>query len=215
MIIKKFSIEEKAFFIGIEQFKIKSKNLFYEQFFNTFENIQKKYKSIVIQVFNDEYVLNSDHILNACYYVEKAFLNNYNISNKKNIELFLYLAANRQIKIALEDFGLNKEAFNKGLINLCSISSESSFQSIYEFETTFKINNSEYYLDNYSQQKYKEIKLYHNFSDNQIETVLASYNIKINLNNINDSDLPNLYLALNDLICEKMALIYLEKFSFD
>lgn len=216
VIIKNFNLKDKIFYIGIEQFKLESKDLTFEQFFETFENMQNKFSELVIQVFNNKYVLNTEHIFNACYHLENAFLNNFNISNKKSIELLLYLAANKQIKIALEDFGIDIEIFNHGLINLCIISSESNFKSvIHEFERSFKINNVNYSLDNFSQKKYEEIKSYYGFDDNQIESVLASYNIKINLKILRDIDLQMLYLALNDLICEKMALIYLEKFSFE
>ncbi|MFX1402320.1 MAG: KEOPS complex subunit Cgi121 [Promethearchaeota archaeon] len=215
MMIKAFNINEKNYYIGLSQFKI-NLDFKFEQFFNIFEKIQHKYNKLVLQFFNDRYVLNSEHIFNACYYLEKVFLNNQNISNKKNIEFLLYLAANRQIKIALEDFGINSEIFKKGFINLCVISSESSFQSLnLEFERIFNINRIDFVLDNYSQKKYEEIKLYFDFPDKQIETVLASYHKKIDLKEIQDSDLPNLYLALNDLICEKMALLSLEKVSLD
>ena len=211
MIIKEVSINDNIFDIGIAQFKLESKDLNYEQFFKNFENFQNKYNEIVIQVFNNQYILNGEHIFNACYYLEKAFLNNSNISNKKHIELLLYLAANRQIKIALEDFGI----FNQQLINLCLISLSNNFQSLnHEFESTFDIK-LEHYWEYYSKKKYEDIKSYFNFSDNQIDSILASYSIKVNPKNIQEPDLPKLYLALNELICEKMSLIYLEKFSLD
>jgi len=216
MIIKAFNIKEKNYYIRLSQFNVNLLNFTFEQFFKIFEEIQQKFNKLVIQLFNDKFVLNSEHIFNACYYLEKAFLNNHNISNKKNIEFLLYLAANRQIKIALEDFGINNEIFNKGFINLCIISSESRFQSlILEFERIFNINRIDFVLDNYSLKKYEEIKLYYDFADYQIETILASYHKKIDLKEIQDSDLPILYLALNDLICEKMALLYLEKVNLD
>ncbi|MHA2430738.1 MAG: KEOPS complex subunit Cgi121, partial [Promethearchaeota archaeon] len=124
MIIKKFEIKEReiTYYVGINQLKINPQLFTLTQFFKIIE--EKKNNDLVIQIFNNKHVLNSEHVFNACYFLQIAFLNNINISNKKNIELLLYLATKRQIKIAIQDFGINEGEFNTGLINLCSISSK-------------------------------------------------------------------------------------------
>ncbi|MGB5910844.1 MAG: KEOPS complex subunit Cgi121 [Promethearchaeia archaeon] len=215
MIIKKFEIKEReiTYYVGINQLKINPQLFTLTQFFKIIE--EKEYNDLIIQIFNNKHVLNSEHVFNACYFLQKAFLNNINISNKKNIELLLYLATKRQIKIAIQDFGINEGEFNTGLINLCSISSKDDLALINrEIEKLLNANKLKLTLDNYSLKKYEMVKKYFNISDNQMNSVLNSYGIKVNAN-IRDKDIPVLYIALNDLICERMALLSLERVTLD
>lgn len=215
MIIKKFEIKERdiTFYVGINQMKIDPKLFTLTRFFRIIE--ENKNNDFIIQIFNNKHVLNSEHVFNACYFLQKAFLNNNNISNKKNIEFLLYLATNRQIKIAIQDFGINEEQFNTGLINSCMISSKDNLDLINcEIEKSLKANRLKLTIDNYSLKKYEMVKRYFNISDNQINSILNSYNSKLNAK-IRDKDIPVLYLALNDLICEKMTLLSLERVILD
>lgn len=215
MIIKKFEIEEReiTYYVGINQLKIDPQLFTLTQFFKIIED--KKNNDLVIQIFNNKHVLNSEHVFNACYFLQKAFLNNINISNKKNIELLLYLATKRQIKIAIQDFGINEGEFNTGLINLCSISSKDDLALINrEIEKSLNANKLKLTLDNYSLKKYEMVKKYFNISENQINSVLNSYGTKVNAK-IRDKDIPVLYIALNDLICERMTLLSLERVTLD
>jgi tRNA threonylcarbamoyladenosine modification (KEOPS) complex Cgi121 subunit len=215
MIIKKFEIKEReiTYYVGINQLKINPQLFTLTQFFKIIE--EKKNNDLVIQIFNNKHVLNSEHVFNACYFLQIAFLNNINISNKKNIELLLYLATKRQIKIAIQDFGINEGEFNTGLINLCSISSKDNLDLINrEIEKLLNANKLKLTLDNYSFKKYEMVKRYFNISDNQINSVLNSYGTKVNAK-IRDKDIPVLYIALNDLICERMALLSLERVTLD
>jgi len=215
MIIKKFEIEEReiTYYVGINQLKIDPQLFTLTQFFKIIED--KKNNDLVIQIFNNKHVLNSEHVFNACYFLQKAFLNNINISNKKNIELLLYLATKRQIKIAIQDFGINEGEFNTGLINLCSISSKDDLALINrEIEKSLNANKLKLTLDNYSLKKYEMVKKYFNISENQMNSVLNSYGTKVNAK-IRDKDIPVLYIALNDLICERMTLLSLERVTLD
>jgi hypothetical protein len=66
-------------------------------------------------------------------------------------------------------------------------------------------------LGNLSIDKFKIVKKYFEFSDNQVLTVLKAYGYKNDILDINSLNLESLYEALTDLICEKMALLSLEK----
>ncbi|MCK4384112.1 MAG: hypothetical protein KAW66_12505, partial [Candidatus Lokiarchaeota archaeon] len=66
-------------------------------------------------------------------------------------------------------------------------------------------------LENLSVDKFNRVKNYFEFNDNQILTVLRSYGYKNDILDINSLNLESLYEVLNDLICEKMALLSLEK----
>lgn len=215
MIIKKFEIKERdiTYYVGINQLKINPKLFTLTQFFKIIE--EKKNNDVVIQIFNNKHVLNSEHVFIACYFLQKAFLNNFNISNKKNIELLLYLATNRQIKIAIQDFGISEDQFNTGFINLCIISSKDDLDLInHGIEKALNANKLELTLDDYSLKKYEMVKKYFNISDNQINSILNSYETKINAK-IRDKDIPVLYLALNELICERMTILSLERVTLD
>jgi hypothetical protein len=66
-------------------------------------------------------------------------------------------------------------------------------------------------LGNLSIDKFKIVKKYFEFSDNQVLTVLKAYGYNCDELDINSLNLESLYEALTDLICEKMALLSLEK----
>ncbi|MBY9021006.1 MAG: hypothetical protein KGD67_08100, partial [Candidatus Lokiarchaeota archaeon] len=152
------------------------------------------------------------HILNACYFVQKAFSTKSNISNKKNLELLLFLATKRQIKLSLESFGVNNYNLQEKRISFCIISLEDNIQKINtEINNHFLSKDISSNLGNLSIDKFKIVKNYFEFSDNQILTVLKSYGYKNDIKDLNAINLKCLYRVLNDLICEKMTLLSLEK----
>ena len=92
--IKEFNVSENLkYFVGINQISIDLAALLDENklenqaqvldiIFDVIEKVQTTFKKATIQFFSNEYVLGQNHIFNASYYMEKAFLNNINISNK-------------------------------------------------------------------------------------------------------------------------------------
>ena len=144
MIVKEFNIQDLNlhYYVGIYQIKINldrfiatdkidNKEKILNQFFNIIKEIQDKYENSVVQFIKDKYILNQDHIFTACYYLEKAFLQNKNISNKKNIELLLYLATNRQINKSIKGFGIDYSDLNKDKLTYCIISPQNNLNNIY------------------------------------------------------------------------------------
>ena len=229
MIIKHVDIKELnlTYFIGINQISIdlaklldktKSKNQDHllNVIFEIIDQIQNKYDVSAVQFFSQEYVLDQEHILNAIYFMEKAFLNNLNISNKKNIELLLYLATNRQIKVSLEAFGINDEDLKKGELLYCIISYKNNINEINEeIIHLLQATEVEMNLNSRSIEKFHKIKTFFEIRDNQIMTVLKSYGISNITNDLMNVKIEDLYVALNDLICEKITLLSLEKFKLD
>ena len=200
------------YYIGINQIEIDPKEVQINKLVELIEVIQSHYEDTVLQFFNDRYILNPEHILHACYFVQKAFYTKNNISNKKNLELLLYLAAKRQIKLSLECFGVNNYNFQNKRISYCIISSEDNIKRLnIEINKNLHSKDVSLNLGNLSIDKYNRVKKYFEFSDNQILTVLCSYGHKNDKLDINSLNLESLYEALNDLICEKMALLSLEK----
>ncbi len=200
------------YYVGINQIEIDPKKVQINGLVELNEIVNSHHKDTFLQFFNDRYVLNPEHILHACYFVQKAFYANNNISKTKSLEFLLYLAANRQIKLSLEGFGVKDYNLLNQKINFCIISSEDNLKQV-NIEINEYLHSKDINLDlgNLSFDKFDRIKKYFEFSDNQIITVLRSYGYKNDKKEINSSNLERLYEALNDLICEKMALLSLEK----
>ncbi|MBY9011382.1 MAG: hypothetical protein KGD70_03300 [Candidatus Lokiarchaeota archaeon] len=200
------------YYVGINQIEIDPKEVQINKLVELIEIVHTNHKDVVLQFFNDRYILNPEHILHACYFVQKAFYTKINISNKKNLELLLYLAAKRQIKLSLEGFGVKDYNLQNKKISFCIISLEDKIKRV-NTEINRYLHSKDVSLDlgNFSLEKYIRVKEYFEFSNNQILTVLCSYGHKYGLLDINASNLERFYEALNDLICEKMALLSLEK----
>lgn len=222
MIVREFIIKDLNlhFYAGINQIKIQFDNFTdfnnveddekaLNQFFSIIEEIQNKYENSVIQFMKDKYILNQDHIFIACYYLEKAFLQDVNISNKKNIEFLLYLAANRQIDKSIEDFGINYSDLNKNKLNYCIVSPRNNLSNIrVELSNVLNAEEEEMTINNQSNSKINLIQNYFKISDNQLNSALKSYGISARNS---DLGLNFIVSALYDLICEKMALLHVEK----
>ncbi|MFX0075289.1 MAG: KEOPS complex subunit Cgi121 [Candidatus Hermodarchaeota archaeon] len=116
--------------VGINQIEIDPDKVQINDLLELLEAIQNTYENTMLQFFNNRYVLNTEHILQACYFVQKAFHSNTNISNRKNLEFFLYLAAKRQIKISLEFLGIKDSTLQSRRLSYCVITSEDNFNQI-------------------------------------------------------------------------------------
>lgn len=214
MIVKKFYISDLnlKYLVGINQIRIFDSTL--DFILNLTEKIQNEHKNSVLQFFSDKYILNQDHIFTACYYTQKAFTDNTNISKRKNIELLLYLATKRQIKNALEAFGINLKSDK--IISYVIISNENNLNKINEeIIQSLGANEIELTINDQSVKKFNQIKSYFEISDNQINSVLNAYGVKEFNNDLIANNLNNLFLAIYDLICEKMAFLSLEKIKAD
>jgi len=222
LIIKGFNIKEinLKYFVGINQIKMNSgkfidSNLINNEseavnrFFKIIDEIQDKTENSVIQFIKDKYILNQDHIFTACYYFLKAFQQKINISNKKNIEFLLYLATNRQINKSIEAFGIDYSQLMNNKLTFCIISPYENINSICdELLITLNAEETELTINKKSITKFNLIKEFYRISDNQINSVLRSYGNEIRRS---ESNLPSLFSALFDLICERMALLNVEK----
>ena len=210
LIVKNFYISDLnlKYLVGINQIRIFDITL--DFILNLTEKIQNNHKNSMLQFFSDKYILNQDHIFTACYYTQKAFRNKTNISKRKNIELLLYLATKRQIKKALEAFGINLKSSN--IISFVIISNENNLNKINEeILQSLGANEIELTLNDQSVKKFNQIKSYFEISENQINSVLNSYGVKESNNDLMANNLNNLFLAVYDLICEKMAFLSLER----
>ena len=198
--------------IGINQIEIDPEEIQIKELVELIEVIQSQHEDTILQFFNDKYILNPDHVLHACYFVQKAFYTKSNISNKKNLELLLYLATNRQIKLSLECFGVNDYNLRNKRISFCIVSLKDNIQQVnIEINSYLHSKDISVNIGNLSIDKFNIVKKYFEFSDNQVLTVLKAYGYKNDILDINSINLESLYEVLTDLLCEKMALLSLEK----
>jgi len=225
VIVKEFYIKEMElkYFVGINQIemelnqfleanKLANEETALNHLFKMIEELQNKHKGSTIQIIKDNYVLNQDHIFVACYYLQKALFHDSLISNKKAIELLLYLSTHRQIGKGIKLFGLDSDDLNKGKFTTCFISPINNLKNILndllEILHAFEIDVT---INDLTLEKITEIIKIYEFSDLQIKSVLNSYGIENVYLEKSKKNLYNISLAVFDLICEKMALLNLEK----
>jgi tRNA threonylcarbamoyladenosine modification (KEOPS) complex Cgi121 subunit len=225
MIVREFYIQdmELRYFVGITQISLdiqqleENKNLTNEKDIVTYllkqiQEIQNISKASVIQIFSDKYVLCPDHIFIACYYLQKAFFHKTCISNKKNVEFLLYLSTYRQINKAIEAFGIDVHDVEKGNLLICIISTNDDINEINnQVMQVLKAHETELTIKRISSERIKRIIVNYDFLDSQINAVLKTYhNDKKEMERI-DENLETLTSAILDLLCEKMALLNIEK----
>ena len=229
VIVKEFYIKELElkYFVGISQIKIEL-NQFLElnkldneeealnHLFKMIQALQNKNSESTIQIIKDDYVLNQDHIFVACYYQQKALFHDTLISNKKSIELLLYLSTHRQIGKGIKLFGLNSDDLKKGKFITCFISPIDNLKSILnDILELLRAHEIGITINDLTLDKITEIIKIYELSELQIKSVLNSYGIK-NINLIKPkNNLHNISIAVFDLICEKMALLNLEKINLE
>ena len=201
MIIKEFSFAEDQlhYFVGLGSLIIKKLKL--DDIFNLIEIIQKRYDGVMLQFFNRKLILNYNHIFYACYHTLKTFRHKKNISNKMGIEFLLYLSADRQIKRTLENYGITIHNIKQGTIDFCVISNSNNLEKVRMDLLKERILTSQLFLSR--------------LIENQIKAVLKSYRILTDDTKPTKNNIGDFYLTLEDLICEKMVLLSLEKTSYE
>jgi len=214
MIVQEFSFpkDKLHYFIGIGTLIDMKVEL--DDIFDLIELLQNRFEGVMLQFFNPRLILSYNHIFYAAYHTLKTFHLKTNISNKMGIEFLLYMAASRQIKRALEYYGITMQQLNLGTIDFCIISMNTDLEIILK-DLLSKINVKERDLElaKKSYAKYENIREYFGINENQIKVILKSYGVNFNdiLSTKNKKNYLN--LAIEDLICEKMVLLSLEKIS--
>ncbi|MFX0081334.1 MAG: KEOPS complex subunit Cgi121 [Candidatus Hodarchaeota archaeon] len=225
MIVRSFYFDtiELRYFVGVNQIKfdlnqflkandIDGEDKVLNYLFNIIEELQNKYEESTIQFISDKYLLNQDHIFIACYYMQKAFFHKTHISNKKNIELLLYLSSNRQISKAIESFGIDYYDLKEGNIIICIVSPYDNLYKINEeLIQILDVKEIDLTINNLRIEKINTIIDKFDINSSQIKSVLKSYGNKEKDLVEFKNDLESLSRAIFDLICEKMALVNIEK----
>jgi tRNA threonylcarbamoyladenosine modification (KEOPS) complex Cgi121 subunit len=187
-----------------------------EEIFDIINHLQEKFHNAIIQFFNSDLIINLQHIFYAIYFSQRAFSQEINISNKISIEFLLYLAANRQIKIAIDSFGIRAEHLNHVPIYMCIVSEKTQCMQIFEdLLNHFDAEEIKLEFPHFTSERIDKIKKFYNISEYQITSILST----LNSDHIsNFKDIENVEIiqdALLGVVCEKMALLSLEGVKFD
>ena len=143
--------------------------------------------------------------------MEKAFLQNTAISQKKNIELLLYLSTYRQISKSINAFGVDTHNLKQGKMIICISSPFNNLDNAHdEILNMLNAVEIELTINTTDIEKINRIIENYNIYDEQIKSVLKSYGIQYLESDKSNSKLEHLSLAIFDIICEKMALLSLE-----
>jgi len=73
-------------------------------------------KNVKIQIFNADTIYGKNHLLSAYKHSIRAFKTNTNATNSLEIEIILYAAGERQIKLAIPKVGIKKGKSNIAII---------------------------------------------------------------------------------------------------
>jgi len=76
--------------------------------------------NVCIQVFDAKKIADWEHLYFSAYHALYAFKKGYNISKKLNIEILLYAAATRQIKVAISRLGITEKTRNVACVIISS-----------------------------------------------------------------------------------------------
>lgn len=197
--------------IIINTIKVDKKNRSEDQLFAFLKQLQKKYPQPIIQLFSTQYLINTNHLFYAIYFSLKAYRERTLISNRPSIELLLYLSGNRQIREAIQAFGITNQELKMGVLNYCIAAKKAKIEKINsEFLDFFEYSENPFKLNTTSNDKFTRIKNYFNISDAQLATKLNSFGAEIEPNSRTEEDMETLCDALCDLIVEKMVLLSLE-----
>jgi len=208
-----FSEHDLSYTVIINTIELKEQKPSLDQLFDNLEELQNKYLNAIIQFFNPQYLVDDNHLFYATYFTLKAFKYEQNISQKPSIEFLLYLSANRQIKKAIDSFGITKHDINKGILNYCITADENTALKINkQLLNNFTCLEKKNLYNEKSKKKLFRLKAFFDLSDNQINTSLHSLGIKNTLDPSKAENLKILFQALSDLTVEKMALLSLENY---
>ncbi|MBS7250275.1 MAG: hypothetical protein KIH08_06750 [Candidatus Freyarchaeota archaeon] len=111
MIIK--NVENCRRFIGI--FGLETQGVDLPSLLNSVNELSKESR-VVIQLFDSSLIATWEHLFFGALNAIKAFRYGKNISNNLSVECLLYVSGQRQISVAVENFGVKQSTRSMGII---------------------------------------------------------------------------------------------------
>ena len=228
IIMQKFKLKISdyniSYFVGYDQFyldidkyklenQLKADEKVLKKLISQTSQIQNQFEGVNIQLLDHSYLLNQRHLFLGYYFMQRAFKLGLNISNKRNIELLLYLTGKRQIKHALNAFGLKIPKLYNKPITFCILSSKNNLNDIRKAIQKKISNNFVEHIDinDLKREKLELIRNFFNFNLKQLQVISNSYNYDFKEISENKENLEDYAKILADLISEKMSKLSLEK----
>ena len=72
--------------------------------------------NVILQVFDADVIYGKKHLISALFHAKRAFEENKNTTNTLEMEILLYAAGERQLKLAIPKIG-----FKEGEVNIASL----------------------------------------------------------------------------------------------
>ncbi len=193
MIIK--SVEDGHYFIAV--FGLETKGVEVSSLLDSIIELSKE-TGVTIQLFDSSLIATWEHLFFGALNALKAFSYGKNISNKLSVECLLYTSGQRQISIAVKNFGVKPATRKIGIILIGD--DQDPLQEVYkkvllitkgvENDTVLSINNKD---------KFGKIRNFFQITE-------------IELNTICDSDeLSSCVEALTRYCIERSSLLVLQK----
>ncbi|MHA1271232.1 MAG: KEOPS complex subunit Cgi121 [Candidatus Helarchaeota archaeon] len=192
MIIKE-TLEKKYKYIGITAFKIEDIPPINE-LFNEIKTLSNNYES-EIQLLNANRIATWKHLFFSGINALKSFEGNYNLSSSIAMETLLYVAGNRQIRVALDRFGV-KLGVNKIAVIIFTENKETVYK-INDILKNFLKGKENQDLLNLNEEKYKDLIELFTISPIEITNLINAYTSKFKL--------------LTKIIIDRGAMVSLEK----
>ncbi|UYP45985.1 hypothetical protein NEF87_002270 [Candidatus Lokiarchaeum ossiferum] len=174
------------------------------------------------QIFNPTMILNLEQIRWALYHSNKTFSTNANISNNEGVEFLLYLAQERQIKLAFEKVGVSAPAKFTDIISLGELLFGDPIQLPKAVEMLQNIHKKTKFsgIPYIPETKWGLFVQHYDIPVNQILTTLKSYNCTNEILHANDLPIdftqiqqhitkPELEKAIIDIYNHGLISLYL------
>ncbi|MHA1229681.1 MAG: KEOPS complex subunit Cgi121 [Candidatus Helarchaeota archaeon] len=150
-----------------------------------------------VQLLNANKIATWEHLFFAAINALRSFQGGYNLAKSLSMELMLHVAANRQIKVAIETFGIKID--NKEIAVVIFANKEENIHNITEELIRFFNGVEDLDLLNIDQNKLEILKKIFNINDGELT----------NLINIGPDE--DEYKTIIKIIIDRGALVNLEK----
>ncbi len=196
VLIKEFQKEDLTIYKLILIQGLKSVNINKPQEIITKLNLINSKFGVCVQVCDATRIATWEHIFFSALYAMLAFHQKQNLTNQLAMEILLYMSGQRQIKIALEEFGIKS---GNDIILILGNSEETLKQALIECEKLLGGVKSDEVMALDDNSKVSAIKGYFQINNTELNAVAES--------NTKESQ----ETALLNLILNRIALVILEK----
>ncbi|NVM55823.1 MAG: hypothetical protein HWN66_19140 [Candidatus Helarchaeota archaeon] len=195
-ILKEFQNEDQVIYKFVLIQGLKSVEIFNSQeLIKKLTSINSKY-DVTIQICSASLIVTWEHIFLSVLHAILAFNQKRNISNQLELEILLYISSQRQIKIALEDFGIKT---GNNVIIIVGNSTDQIKQALVECENLLEGVRSDEVIGICDNSKLLAIREYFQISDEELNAIA--------LTDIEDSQED----AVLKAVLNRIALVTLEK----